>query len=853
VAGEQLFLIERNYNMRILFLLALCVLGSTCISNAQQLRSYTASEILQQLNKLKVCGSVLYIAAHPDDENTRLLACLANEKLYRTGYLSLTRGDGGQNLVGTEQGVDLGLIRTQELLAARRIDGAEQFFTRAFDFGFSKNPEETFRFWDKEKVLGDVVWVIRKFQPDVIIARFPEDGRAGHGHHSASGILAREAFAAAADEKRFPEQFQYGVKPWQAKRMLWNTFNFGGGNTQSEDQFKMDVGLYNPLMGKSYGELAAESRSQHKSQGFGVPSNRGSQTEYFATISGDKPVADLMDGVDVSWGRNMTGGVYINKASPEIESVPAFIDSVIKTFSPSAPQKSITALLALYSKIENCRNLYWKEQKLQEIKNIIGLCAGLYYEASTAEPYAVPGDSLKINLSVNARSRPGVKLLSVHYGAFKLMQDVTLTQNKNFSQVSGILLPPNQPFSQPYWLKEEMGKAMFTLNKQNQVGMADGPYEMVDFVFEIEGRLLVFQRPLQYKHTDPVKGEIFSPLYIVPALSVSTQTPVIFNTKARTNQFDVTVTASRAVTIGDADAYIYSRSACDTVYNEGKIKGEFLKGIPRNFEYRNYGWDLPACKNQVAPAVSVDGRSYGDQLVTIQYDHIPTISYTRRPSIKFMYQRINLSKKEVGYIAGAGDKIPEALLQMDYKVTVLQAKDITPENLKKFSAIITGIRAYNTNEWMSSVYAPLMQYVKDGGNLVVQYNTSNQIGPVKAKIAPYPFTISRNRVTDENAAVTFLQPQHPVLNTPNKIEPADFNGWVQERSVYEATQADSAYIKIFSMTDPGEKAGEGSLIIAPYGKGNFAYCSLVLFRELPAGILGAYKLLCNLVELPKNK
>ncbi len=285
------------------FFITSCLLLFAYCSHAQTPKTFTSSEILLQLKKLNVLGSVLYIAAHPDDENTRLLAYLANEKMYRTGYLSLTRGDGGQNLIGDEQGIDLGLIRTQELLAARRIDGAEQFFSRAYDFGFCKSPEEALATWGHDKILSDAVWVIRQFKPDVIIARFPEDSRAGHGHHAASGILAREAFDAAADPTKFPEQLKEGVTVWQAKRMLWNTFNFGGNSTQNESQFKVDVGMYNPLLGKSYGEMAALSRSQHKSQGFGVPAQRGTMIEYFETIKGEKPVNDLFDGVDVSWNR----------------------------------------------------------------------------------------------------------------------------------------------------------------------------------------------------------------------------------------------------------------------------------------------------------------------------------------------------------------------------------------------------------------------------------------------------------------------------------------------------------------------------------------------------------------------
>src|SRR6476661_1253142 len=286
--------------MRRKLLLFICFLSFIQYSFSQPPATWTSADMYLAIRKLNVLGSVLYIAAHPDDENTRLLAYFSKDKMYRTGYLSLTRGDGGQNLIGEEQGVELGLIRTQELLAARRIDGAEQFFSRAFDFGYSKSPEETFTKWDREKILSDVVWVIRKFQPDVMITRFPTTGEGGHGQHTASAILAVEAFRAAADPKRFPEQLKW-VQPWQPRRLLWNTFNFGSANTTSPDQFTLDAGDYNPVLGKSHGEIAAESRSQHKSQGFGVPRGRGEAIEYFKTIGGDEPHSDLYEGVNTSW------------------------------------------------------------------------------------------------------------------------------------------------------------------------------------------------------------------------------------------------------------------------------------------------------------------------------------------------------------------------------------------------------------------------------------------------------------------------------------------------------------------------------------------------------------------------
>src|SRR5215510_11431605 len=315
---------------------------------AQSPQTWTSADIYLAIRKLNVLGSVLYLAAHPDDENTRLIAYLSKDKLYRTGYLSLTRGDGGQNLIGDEQGIELGLIRTQELLAARRVDGGEQFFTRAFDSGYSKSPEETFTKWDKEKILSDVVWVIRKFQPDVIITRFPTTGEGGHGHHTASAILANEAFTAAADPNRFPEQLKW-VKPWKAKRIMWNSFNFGGTNLTSNDQFKFDVGGYNPLLGKSYGEIAAISRSNHKSQGFGASASRGEAFDYFKTTGGPTPVNDLMDDVDLTW-KKVEGGEAISKQ----------IDKLATSFDLLHPENSVKGLVELHQAINKLPEGYWK-------------------------------------------------------------------------------------------------------------------------------------------------------------------------------------------------------------------------------------------------------------------------------------------------------------------------------------------------------------------------------------------------------------------------------------------------------------------------------------------------------------
>jgi LmbE family N-acetylglucosaminyl deacetylase len=824
--------------MRYCFILVLLVAVSLN-GLAQTPKTYTSSEILQQIKKLNMLGSVLYIAAHPDDENTRLLAYLANEKLYRTGYLSLTRGDGGQNLIGDEQGIDLGLIRTQELLAARRIDGAEQFFSRAYDFGFCKSPEEALATWDHDKILSDAVWVIRKFKPDVIIARFPEDSRAGHGHHAASGIIAREAFDAAADPNKFPEQLKLGVSVWQAKRMLWNTFNFGGTSTQREDQFKLEVGLYNPLLGKGYGEIAALSRSQHKSQGFGVPAQRGSVLEYFETIKGDKPVNDLMDGVDNSWSR-----VGNNNR------IQLLVDSVIKNYDAAAPEKSLKQLVLLYQQVDQSKDAYWKEQKQNDLKKLLEYCSGLFMEATAPGQYAVLGDSAKITSSINNRLGLAVKNAAVNvfdsYHAFE-----TLPKNNTINFTQSVFIRKDQKATQPYWLENRMDKGSFNITDQTQIGKAENEPLSVLFSANIEGVDFTFKKPIRYKYTDPVKGEIYQPVqFIYPMYINSGPSMVIFKNDDNNIDKAIHFSLQANMDINDSLRFIYQNGEEKKVFDSVV---HFAKGEKRMVNVA-LNSDAVAASSKEFYGGKVSSPLFNqDQFFTlhkINYDHIPNINYNFYDRIPVLKIDLKITGKSVGYITGAGDKVPQALEQMGYKVTLLKESDINETNLLQFDAVITGVRAYNTNEWMSNVYDALMGYVKNGGVLLVQYNTSNQIGPVKAKMAPYPFNISRTRVTDETAKVNFLLPNHPSLNYPNKITEKDFEGWIQERSVYHAEKIDSSYQRIFSMKDAGEKEDDGSLIIANYGKGKFVYTGLVFFRELPAAVPGAFRLLANLIAAP---
>jgi LmbE family N-acetylglucosaminyl deacetylase len=827
------------------FLIAFITYFILPVAHSQTPQSWTSAEMYQAIKKLNVLGSVLYIAAHPDDENTRLIAYLSKDKLYRTGYLSMTRGDGGQNLIGDEQGIELGLIRTQELLSARRIDGGEQFFTRAYDFGYSKTPEETFAKWDKEKILSDVVWVIRKFQPDIIINRFPVTGEGGHGHHTASGILANEAFAAAADPNRFPEQFNEGVKPWQAKRLLWNTFNFGGNNTTREDQLKIDVGGYNPLLGKSYGEIAAESRSQHKSQGFGVPATRGEAWEYFKATKGDQPVNDLMDGIDLTWKRVADG-----------EAIKKMIDEISASFDFLHPEKSVKGLTQLYAALRNMPNRYWQNKKLEEVKQLIQQCSGLFIDATTAEQFAVKTDSIKINFSFNNRLGVDALLKKVRIAAAQLSDssfNKPLEKNKNLNYSKTYYVHPGTHQTQPYWLDNKMEEGYYNVTDQTYIGQPDvEPSFFLVTDINIEGMEMQFSKPVKYKFTDPIRGELYEPLVILP--------PVEFNF-ADDNNFSINDSVAKVQihfkrNLKDSTRYLFQVNHSDKWYVD---KNDFQYGTWNNpsnyvssvFKPKQGNGSL---KEQISLNLKKENKPlYAGSRKYISYDHIPYINYFKEARTNLIQISLKTYNKKIGYIIGAGDKVPEALDQMGYEVVLLTNKELTKNNLNQFDAIITGVRAYNTHDWMNNHYDKLMKYVNDGGNLIVQYNTSNQIGPVRAKMGPYNFNITRARVTDENAAVTLLKPEHPVFNFPNKITQDDFKGWIQERSIYHASDTSGKFEKLISMADPGEKSDDGSLIVTKYGKGWFTYTGIVFFRELPAGVPGAYRLLANIIALNKKK
>jgi LmbE family N-acetylglucosaminyl deacetylase len=793
--------------MRYLYMLIVAFLF-VLSSHAQTPSTQTASDIFLGMKKLKVFGSVLYIAAHPDDENTRLLTYLSNERLYKTAYLSLTRGEGGQNLIGKEQGLALGLIRTQELLAARRIDGAEQFFTDATDFGYSKTKEETLRKWNKDQVLKDMVWIIRTYRPQIMIARFPPDKRAGHGHHAASAYLAAEAFDAAADPNRYPEQLNSGVQPWKVKRLLWNTYNFGNGNTTSPDQLKINVGAYNTLLGKSYGEIASESRSQHKSQGFGVPRQRGEQTEYFIHVKGDSCENDIMDDVAVlpDLGNNT---VRYNRLT----------DQLIRSYELEKPEKSLPVLIKIYRLLNASENSYWKAQKIKEVESLIVACSGLFMEAYTSQPHAVKGDSLTVSSFIIKRTSSEVFLHSI---GLSIM---------NADSVCNQTLLTDQPIQQK----------IACIVPENTSVLS------VDFKISIAGLPLHFARPVYFKRTDPVKGEIYTPVSVLPPFTIRVNSDLHIMKDSNAMQGELIITKHTQSAQAKVVAQLCWQNTCtelDPIV--------FANDSGNNEKRMRYSFIPPYANQEIRCQLRYNDRLYDQELNRIEYDHIPAITYFRHCTIRTKVSDVKISGKNIGYIQGAGDDVPASLREIGYHVDELTEEACQKGMFQSYDAVVIGIRAYNLHDWLTDIHPLLMDYVQRGGVLVVQYNTSNQTGPLKKGQLPYPVKITRNRVSEEDAAVSILR-DHPVLNYPNKITLADFEGWVQERSLYEVVPSDKTFLPLLSMHDSEEDSQTGSLMVADIGKGRIVYTTLSFFRQLPEGVSGACRLFSNLLSKPLDK
>jgi LmbE family N-acetylglucosaminyl deacetylase len=830
----------RTRGMVALALSATIVIGFSGLGRAGE--RPTGADILQQLHSFATMGSVLYVAAHPDDENTRVITYLARGRGYRTAYLSLTRGDGGQNLLGPQFGEQLGVARTQELLAARRLDGGRQYFTRAKDFGFSKDYQATLRIWDRQEVLADIVRVIRSFRPDVMMTRFSPQPGGTHGHHTASTVLAIEAFKLAGDPQAFPEQLGE-LTPWQPKRIVYNVGMAGTGAAVSLGEgtgaVKMDVGGIDPALGESFASIAARSRAMHKTQGFDIgygPAAAGSTIESFFPLAGEPAKQDILDGVDTTWNR-VPGAAEIRRLT----------EDAIAQFKPADPVASAPALLAIRSRLSMLPLDPVISDKRQQLDRIIEAVIGLEVETVVDQPEAVPGETLKMRHTAITRSNLPVRWTAVRYPNIQrqLVTALDLRPDQPLVRDDAQILPVSTPPSQPYWLRKPGTPGMFHVDDPSLIGRPENPAAFpLEYVFEIGGQTLVISgEPVQAAGSENAAAR--RRLDVIPPVSLRFVPSVELFAPGAERPVTVELTAARADVSG-------------TVQLEAP-NGWRISTASERFHLDQAGQRATYTFHVTPPAqpvtatlegsVEVNGARFNTQRIEFRYNHIPVQLLQPAARLKAVSLDLAIRGHTVGYLAGAGDEMAGSLESMGYAVTQLTGADLIPAKLRSLDAVVIGIRAFNTRKDLADHVPALFEYVEAGGNVVVQYNLPT--GLSANWLAPVQLHISRDRVTDEEAPVTFLAPDHPVLNSPNRIAAVDFDGWVQERGLYFPDKWDEGFSPILAFNDPGEAPLRGGLLVARQGKGYFVYTSLSWFRQLPEGVPGAYRLFANLISLGK--
>ncbi|GFD97134.1 PIG-L domain-containing protein [Alteromonas sp. KUL156] len=826
---------------KVLLLLSFLLISLTI--SAQKPQKLTSNQIYEKVQKLNFLGSALYIAAHPDDENTRLIAYLSNHEKARTGYLSLTRGDGGQNLIGPEMRELLGVIRTQELLAARNVDGGEQRFSRANDFGYSKHPDETLKIWDKDKVLADVVWAIRTFKPDVIINRFNHrTPGTTHGHHTSSAMLSVEAFDLANDKSKYPEQLK-DTDTWRPNRLFFNTSWWFYGSEEAfekadkSNMLSFDIGTYYPLKGLSNNEVAAIASSQHLCQGFGRLTTRGSQTEYVEFLKGEFPKdkKDIFSGINTTWNR-VEGGGEIGDILYDIEQNFDFVN----------PSKHLPDLLEAYKKVRQLKDSHWRAIKTKELNEIIKACAGLYLEASAESSSSIPSSTINVNFEALNRSFISMELSSITIlpEGKNIKKELDLAPNSKQNFKSKINIAKDVSYSSPYWLATQWDLGMYKVNDQKLIGNPESlrPIQ-IQYNIVIEDQPIAFTIPVVHRYAKRDKGEIYEPFEVLPKVTTKLLNKVLVFSSEKSQKVTVEVRSGAKNTNGIVT--LKAPKGWKVTPNEAKFS------IDQKGDIQLIDFMVTPTQNEsegVLKAIAkVEGKSYDKELIEINYSHIPKQSVLLPSQAKVVRMDIKKNGTRIGYIQGSGDAIPESLQQIGYEVTELNVNEING-NLEQFDAIVVGIRAYNTIKELQFKQKYLLEYVKNGGNLIVQYNTNRGVDVQ----APYELQLSRDRVTDEYSKVTLLAKEHSILNYPNKITEADFDGWVQERGLYFPNKWSKEYTSILSMYDKGESVKKGSLLVAKYGKGNYIYTGLSFFRELPAGVSGAYKLFANLLSVKEN-
>ncbi len=805
------------------------------------------SPILQDLRSFNTVATVLHLGAHPDDENTQLITYFARGRGYRTGYLSLTRGDGGQNEIGPEFDEKLGVARTQELLSARALDGGRQFFTRAIDFGYSKSPEESLAFWDRKEVLGDVVRIIRKFRPDVIVTRFPiPPGSGGHGQHTASAILAVEAFKLAGDAAAYPEQLKEGLSIWQPKRVVWNGFSGGrggGGAAISGPTLELDIGGHDPVTGETFSAIANRSRARHITQGFGALANRVAQASVqasFVHLDGEVAKVDLMDGINTTWSR-VSGGADVGRAAA----------AIIASFKADAPAASVPALLALRLQLTALTADPVVDDRRAQLDRIIQACLGLAVETTVAAAEVVPGEQLVLQQSVRITSKIPVKWTGTRllYPAREVKIARDLQSNVPSTAELTLEVPADAPLTQPYWLRSEGSSGIARVDDPRLIGDPENlPTFPVEYHFEVDDQRLIIADEPKHVSAGP-KGERRRRVDVIPPVSLHFVSDVSLFAPGSSRSVAVEIASARAGVAGKVKLELpsgWKTAPEDISFSLGEINATarfaFTVTAPAQ-----------ATAGRVTAIAEVGGARFTQQRVTIDYAHLPVMLLQPPARARLVSLDVATRGRAVGYLPGAGDDAAQALEQLGYKVETLTGSDLTAEKLRGLDAVVLGVRAFNERTDLAPHLPALFAYVEAGGTVIAQYNRpSGSLPP----LGPYALSIQGSappwRITDEKSPVTFLAPNHPVLTTPNRIGQSDFEGWVQERGAYFPSSRDDAhYTAILALNDPDEKPLTSGLLVARHGKGYYVYTGLAFFRQLPAGVPGAYRLFANLVSLGK--
>ena len=791
------------------------------------LASEPPGAIYVNLQKLASLKRVLYVAAHPDDENTRALAWFSLGEMAETAYFSLTRGDGGENLIGDELGDELGVLRTQELLAARSHDRAKQYFSRAVDFGYSKSAQESFEKWGKEEILSDLVLMIRTFRPHVIVTRFPPDERGGHGHHTASAMLALDAFDLAADSSYMSRTAKkYGT--WQTTSVYWNTSTWwteglADSVRNSPDFLSFDIGGYSPELGMSYNEIGTIARSQHKCQGFGAVIERGSRIEYFKHLKGKKLENHFFEEVDESWTSILD------------EDFERSLANQLTGFDFALPEANVPGLLHILERLRGLPESEFRNEKIERCTQIIADCMGLHVELLGDDYAFQAGEYSNVVLSALNRSSIPVTLTECEFALGNKPVNEELTTDQPFTLEYETEMLFAAGFG-PYWLREPHDGNVYTVEDEAFL-LEPGnlfPFGIVRFgIHEVSLDLKV---PIVYKWRDPAYGERQRVMTMTPPVALVKEDQIIMAKPGERKTIRHTVHCFR-------DSL---RKTLKLIVPEGwnASQTEFTLEFTKRHEEHSIEFDIWPSQGAKSGTLRFEHER---QWREITYDHIPTQMIMPPADFNCIVLNVEINPGKIAYINGVEDGIPEAIERMGFEVDRFDVAELSSADLSSYQSVVLGIRIYNVHPELKNFNENLYDYVEQGGNVIMQYNTASR-SLRNQTFGPVPFELSRNRVTEEDAEVTFLEPKHPILNTPNRLSSKDFDNWVQERGLYFANNWEDAYTPLFSWSDTGEAPQNGALIVTQYGKGQFVYTGISFFRELPKGVEGAYRLFANLLS-----